>query len=216
MNSSETFKDNQNEKIPVDDYFDGIEHSSFQKRNSGFKLPKFIGMPLFITGAGVVILIIFISILFHKTDETTEVGEQEEMASRIRKIEDRLTDMEKFEQKLVELEKEGKKIGLLQSRLDHIEANMAARLDRLSAKSEPSVLTHSAESASTGDTQKTGSKTVGKYHQVVPGETLYSIGRKYNMSLQDLLRLNPSLSKNSGIQPGQKITVSASRSGKIQ
>jgi len=63
MTSKDSFKDNQTEKIPVDDYFDGIEHSSFQKRKIGFKFPKIMGMPLFIIGIGIIVLIILTSII---------------------------------------------------------------------------------------------------------------------------------------------------------
>jgi LysM repeat protein len=219
MNSRDSFKDNRNEKIPVDDYFDGIEHSSFQKGKTGFNLSKFIGMPLFITGAGVIILIILVSIIFNKPDEAIEVGEQEGIPARIKKLEDRIVELEKFEQKLAELEKQGAKLGLLQNRMDRLETNVASRLDRLpvnfestvdkKVKESKTIIKNSAERSSVGGKKKTGSKTMGKYHQVLSGETLYGIGQKYNLSLEELLRLNPSLSRRSSIHPGQQIRIAS-------
>ena len=42
-------------------------------------------------------------------------------------------------------------------------------------------------------------------HIVQPGETLFSIGRKYNTEISEIRRLNPGLTDN--IQPGQQIKV---------
>ena len=218
MISKDSFKDNQTEKIPVDDYFDGIEHLSFQKRKTNFKLPKIMGMPFFVIGTGIIVLIILTSIILNKTDENLNVSEQEGIEARIKKMEDRLVDMEKLEQKLSGLENQGKMLGLLQNRMDRLEADLASQLDRFSSKLESSidervkerktVLNDSAKRAPVDNKKKIGSKTVGKYHQVHSGETLFGIGRNYNVSLEELYRLNPSLRK-SGIYPGQKIRVSA-------
>jgi len=203
MISNDSFKDNQTEKIPVDDYFDGIEHSSFQKRKVGFNFPKIMGMPLFVIGAGVIILIILTSIILNKTGETLNVSEQEGIEARIMKMEDRLVDMEKLEQKLAGLESQGKKLGLLQNRMNRLEVNLASKLNRISSRLESSIDKRLKER------KKIVSKTVGKHHKVHSGETLYGIGLNYNLSLEELYRLNPALSRNSSIHPGQKIKISA-------
>ncbi len=45
-----------------------------------------------------------------------------------------------------------------------------------------------------------------QYHNVVRGDTLYSISRKYGLSVDEILRLN-NLNENHPIQPGQKLMV---------
>ncbi len=218
MNSNDSFKDNQTEKMPVDDYFDGIEHSAFQTRKTGFDLLKMMGTPLFIIGAGIIVIVVLAGIMLNKTGDTMNIGGQEGTEIRIKKMEDRLTDMEKFEQKLAELENQLKKLDLLQNHMDRIEANLASQLNQFSSKFEAAMdksakerktpLKADAKKAPVDNKQKTGSKTVGKYHQVRSGETLYGIGRDYNVSTEELYRLNPSLSRKSGIYPGQKIRIS--------
>ena len=47
-----------------------------------------------------------------------------------------------------------------------------------------------------------------QYHNVVRGDTLYSISRKYGLSVEEIRRLN-NLNKNQPIQPGQKLMVTA-------
>lgn len=45
-----------------------------------------------------------------------------------------------------------------------------------------------------------------EYHNVVRGDTLYSISKKYGLSVEEIRRLN-NLNKNQSIQPGQKLMV---------
>ncbi len=51
------------------------------------------------------------------------------------------------------------------------------------------------------------SSAQSKTHTVKQGETLYSIAHSYSLSLSDLLKSNPALSGNTGIQIGQKIFI---------
>lgn len=44
-------------------------------------------------------------------------------------------------------------------------------------------------------------------HTVQQGETVYAIGRKYNVSPNEILRLNPSLGAGDNIRPGQILTI---------
>lgn len=47
-------------------------------------------------------------------------------------------------------------------------------------------------------------------HMVKPGETLYSIAHSYSLSLSDLLKANPALKGNTGIQIGQRLSIPTS------
>lgn len=51
-----------------------------------------------------------------------------------------------------------------------------------------------------------------KTHVVKPGESLYSIARMYNVSVNDLKRMNASLAASTNIKAGQKIIVSTTES----
>ncbi len=46
------------------------------------------------------------------------------------------------------------------------------------------------------------------YHEVKYKETIYSISRKYQISVKDIYRLNPKLKKRSSIKTGQKLRIS--------
>ena len=49
-------------------------------------------------------------------------------------------------------------------------------------------------------------KPVEQYYSVRSGDTLYSIGRRYRMSINELYKLNPSI-KGKDIYPGQKLRI---------
>ena len=54
--------------------------------------------------------------------------------------------------------------------------------------------------------KQTVSQEEKHYHKVVRGDTLYSIARKYGLSVEKIRRIN-NLSDNKTIQPGQKLLV---------
>ena len=54
--------------------------------------------------------------------------------------------------------------------------------------------------------KRTISQEEKQYHKVHSGDTLYSISRKYGLSVEKIRRLN-NLSDNKPIQPGQKLIV---------
>ena len=54
--------------------------------------------------------------------------------------------------------------------------------------------------------KQTVSQEEKQYHKVRRGDTLYSISRKYGLSVDEIRRLN-NLNDNKPIQPGQKLIV---------
>ena len=58
--------------------------------------------------------------------------------------------------------------------------------------------------------KQTVSQEKKQYHKVVRGDTLYSISRKYSLSVEEVCRLN-NLKQNQSIQPGQKLMVTTDR-----
>jgi membrane-bound lytic murein transglycosylase D len=55
------------------------------------------------------------------------------------------------------------------------------------------------------ESRESGPATV-RYHKVAPKETFYSISKKYDITIEELLRLNQ-LKKNDVLKPGQKLIV---------
>jgi hypothetical protein len=50
-------------------------------------------------------------------------------------------------------------------------------------------------------------KKLAKYHEVKQKETIYSISRKYNITIKEIYKLNPYLKKEKNIKKGQKLRI---------
>jgi LysM repeat protein len=55
-------------------------------------------------------------------------------------------------------------------------------------------------------TQKTADQPSQKHHTIVKGDTLYSIAKKYGLSVEEIRRLN-NLSPTQPIKAGQKLII---------
>ena len=111
-------------------------------------------------------------------------------------------------------------LGLINGRLEQLE-NKIAQLEAQSTETKESVTTLGSyvktleeriETLLTQEIEKAPlpkqatSQEKKQYHNVVRGDTLYSISRKYGLSVEEIRRLN-NLNKNQPIQPGQKLMV---------
>jgi len=225
---------------PVEEYFNGLEHSSLKKSKIGLKFPGVTEIPLVIAGAGLLVLIVFLSIfiftIFVQKPEKVDVegkfdGKLRSVDARINQLEGRLSKMEVIVQQLLEMENRGEEIGPVVARINKLESEYSSQLDLMSQKLDHYIkqqeeerkklaalavkppekttqvsATKATQVSATKATQMPAKKSVKTYHHVQSGETLYSIGRKYKMSLDQLHGLNPSISGNA-IYTGQKIRV---------
>ena len=112
--------------------------------------------------------------------------------------------LDKLEETLAQLETQSEALKKSVSHLDSFvqvldekSASLTQRLYEITSKTGiPSSQTQSEFSAG----------IEGQYHTVVRGETLYSISKKYGLSVSDLLRLND-IKKDQPIKAGQKLLV---------
>ena len=110
-------------------------------------------------------------------------------------------------------------LGLINGRLEQLE-NKIAQLEAQSTETKESVTTLGSYVKTLEERVETLTQEIEKapvpkqatsqekkqYHNVVRGDTIYSISRKYGLSVEEIRRLN-NLNKNQPIQPGQKLMV---------
>ena len=143
-----------------------------------------------------IILILLLVLLFRGEDKTVK---EDLNALKVR--------MEQMEKKAAAFESAAKKVdtldaqirGLQQSvsKVEGAQRSLADRMDKLAQKAEK-------PSAAQVTGKKPGAQA--KVHEVRPGETIFSIAKKYNLSSDQLLKLN-NMTKKDTIQPGQKLVV---------
>jgi len=209
---------------PVEEYFNGLEHSSLKKSKFGLKFPGVTEIPLVIAGAGLLVLIVFLSIfiftIFVQKPEKVDIegkfdGKLRSVDARINQLEGRLSKMEVIAQQLLKMENRDEEIGPVVARINSLESDFTSQLNLISQKLDHYIKQQEEDKKKQAalavkppekTAQVTVKKSVKTYHHVQLGDTLYSIGRKYKMSLDQLHGLNPSISGNS-IYTGQKIRI---------
>jgi LysM repeat protein len=94
---------------------------------------------------------------------------------------------------------EGQIKGLQQSvlKVEGAQRSLAERIDRMAQRAEKPSAPQAAQKKPAAQ---------AKVHEVRPGETIFSIAKKYNISPDQLLKLN-NMTKKDTIQAGQKLVV---------
>jgi len=120
---------------------------------------------------------------------------------RLDRMEERLDRLEASDPQLDSITE---KMGALQKAVDRLERDrpsMQQRIDRIARRVESfGAVSSPSQKPATGPSGGTRKHTVQK------GETLFSIARRYALSLDDLCRLN-GIGRDEVIQPGQTLVV---------
>ena len=133
-----------------------------------------------------------------------------EIQKRLELVEKRMLKLEGVGERVLNLEKSVKDAGALSKRFERLEVSIAKRMDQVDkeliqvrkavdTKRAKKETTQSVQQKKTATTQTTD-------HVVKKGETLYSIGRRYGITVDRLRKINK-LDKNSAIYVGQKLAV---------
>ena len=141
---------------------------------------------------------LFLNIIFlcGGCGQTASKGEVDQLKGRLDQLEKQLTQLEsqssEIKESVTRLDSSGKT-------LEQQIVTLTENIDKLAQVSPPPAKTLPA-----------GAQVKKQYHQVMPGETLYSISKKYGLSVGDVRRLN-NLTQDQSIQPGQKLLIMPGR-----
>ena len=157
--------------------------------------------PYLFLGAGLVVLVAFV-VLFIPLSRTTGTSSQMRLLEgRLKNAEERIFALEGVEKRLAQVEQQiagiegsGKKVAQLEQRV----AELTRPTDKPAAPSPTK-----AQKAATSPQP---SPEV-RYHKVRAGETVYSIARRYGLTVDELMRLNK-LTPEAVLHPGDKLVVS--------
>ena len=163
---------------------------------------------IIIAASFTVIVICLISLSFYLLlqSEKSVRRSLNSLDSRLLKIEDRLTRIENADKSSSIIDEQRTRLELsLMDRMDSLET----LIDMKNRKNTADTLHSEAvtEPVETKEIKKEPAADTRKYHVVAPGETLYRISVKYNISVDELRRLN-NIGAQSVIQVGQRLQVS--------
>jgi LysM repeat protein/Tfp pilus assembly protein PilZ len=138
----------------------------------------------FLAGALAVVIIFLIAGFFLRTSNVDPVIKLRSLENRIKQLENRSSRIDWIEGRLDQIEEKNKQFTTF--------------IDTFRKLETPPKI-------STAQTSEKQAKTV--YHEVVAGETLYGISRRYGLTVDELLRLNK-LEPEATIYPAQRLLIS--------
>jgi LysM repeat protein len=208
-----------------DPYYEDDGYASFKDKGTK-KAAIFSGYPVSylywgIGIAGVVGIVLLVMLLFSNITEPTVQARIEALEQKIERLEQGLDKYDGADEKVTRIWEQAKSFETFKTRFDRSEASMSLRMDHLAMsldalqkksdetrkkvdRLEKRAAPPSAQ-VSTAPVKKTA--TV-KTHTVVAGDTLFSISRRYNLSVEKLRSINK-LPEKAVINVGQTLKVSS-------
>jgi LysM repeat protein len=166
----------------------------------------------FIIGSiGLVIIVILLVMVLAGPSDVVDRQQLQAMEDRIQQLEKRITTTGVMDEALGRIDNNEKELSLIMERVDRFEGTVTTQIDQIikelgklhqKAGSAPAAKVKTPQPA----VKSTPEKQI-KVHEVRPGETLYSISRRYGLTV-DQLRTYNNLSKDTAIRPGQKLKLS--------
>lgn len=168
-------------------------------------------------GAGLFILLILLVMLIPNSRKTETDRQIAALEAKFSQLEDRLFKLEGIDERLKEIVGLGSELEIFKGRLGRLEAletSMTSRMDRIAknmdALQKKSAVTQAKKASPVNSRKASTQRAKMRYHQVRTGDTLYSIGRRYGISVNELRRLN-NLGSGAVIHPGQKLKLGPAR-----
>jgi LysM repeat protein len=160
-------------------------------------------------GGVILLLIVLVALLFAGSDEV-DTERPSPIQTRLEQVEERLRSFEGMDQRIANLEKLEQGLRASIAKADAHVQSLAEQLDKIAQevkKLEDRPAPVAAEAESPPPVQATKPpESEARYHVVRSGDSLYSIGRKYGISVEELRRLN-NIPAKQAIYPGQKLMI---------
>jgi hypothetical protein len=196
------------ESLKVDEeqeaFDDESEYSSWKKdrrQDFGSNTSKRSLKPYLFLGAGLVVLVVLLVFFFPTSRSTQSANQLKMLEGRVKNIEDRLFALEGIEKRLAQGDERVSRVDGLEKKVAHLEQQIAD----LTKMTERAPAPKAQKTAKPDQAAQTAPEV--RYHQVRAGETLYSIARRYGLTVDELRKLNK-LNPDAVIHPSDKLVVS--------
>ncbi len=165
-----------------------------------------------IGGAGLVLIVVLLIFALAGTSDDVGSHQLQAIEERMQALEKRLATIGLLDQALVRIDNNEKELGLIMERVDRFEGTVTTQIDQIIKELGKLHQTAGSAPASSVKTKQPVAKSPpenqAKIHEVRAGETLYSISRRYDLTV-DQLRTYNNIGKDAAIRPGQKLRLSA-------
>ncbi len=154
------------------------------------------GKSLMVWGLVGIILILLIVLLFRGGDKAV-TEDLNARKARVEQMEKKASALEGAAKKIDALDGQIKGLQQSVSKVEGAQRSLSERIEKIAQKAE--------KPSAPQVTQKKPSAQA-KLHEVQPGETVFSVAKKYNLSAEQFLKLN-NMTKKDTLQAGQKVVV---------
>jgi LysM repeat protein len=184
------------------------------RRKTPSRPPKPSSIPKIILVIGI-LLVLILGAFFFRGSNSASKEDLNALKAKLDQMEKRLALLGMAENKITSLEDQFRGLQQSVSRFDAADKSLTEKVDKLTQQIEKPApppahaLSKSSVKPSSKKAEASPSKAAVAYHKVSPGETLYRIANRYNMTVDELRRLN-NLKPNQAIMPGQKLAIAPS------
>jgi LysM repeat protein len=206
------------ETEPREEFFDEEQYSPWADNKDKKKVSVLDKVPLLfilLIGAIIALVAALLMLILNGNGDTANSRKLAALENRLQQYEERLEKYEAIDEKVTRIWEQAKSFEKFKDRFDRSEASMSLRMDHLTMSLESlqkQVATADEKNPAPAVDKPSAAPTpekpaaVIKYHDVQPGDTLYSISKKYDLEVDELLDLNR-MKSGSVIVPGQKLIV---------
>ena len=169
-------------------------------------------LPYIIGGIGLVIIVILLVIVLARPSNVVNSEQLQALEERVQGLEKRLATIGLIDQALVRIDDNEKELSLIMERVDRFEGTVTTQIDQiikeLGKLHQKAGTAPAAKVKTPQPVAKSTPEKQARVHEVRAGETLYSISRRYDLTV-DQLRTYNNIGKDAAIRPGQKLKLSA-------
>lgn len=202
-------------------YYEDDGYTSI-KENKAKKNALISGIPLryVFWGLGIAVVIFLILEMGSILNGPADQARIDALETKIERLEQKLEKVDGVDEKVTRIWEQAKSFETFKTRFDRSEASMSLRMDHLAMSldalqkktNETMQQIDKLEKAAVSQQESPSpapvkTRAMAKTHTVAAGDTLYSIGRRYNLTLEELRSINK-LPKGAVIHVGQVLVVS--------
>jgi LysM repeat protein len=202
----ERYYDSSSERITTKEIQEDEAHSILNGKKQ-WRQPR---LTLAFAGVGLVVVVMIFVWFLEKPRSSSAAKRINLLESKFEQLEKTVAKINAIDEKLTTLEKQSQKFMLAVDRLDRFETTISLRMEQADKKLAALQKVPEAGGSKPDDVPQapavSRNDAGATYHTVSSGDTLYSISRRYGLTVEELRKSNQ-LREGATIYAGQKLII---------
>ena len=202
----ERYYDSSSEQITTEEIQEDEAHSVLNEKKQ-WRQPR---LTLAFVGVGLVVVAMIFVWFLEKPRSSSAAKRINMLESKIEQLEKTIAKINAIDEKLTTLENQSQKFMFAVDRLDRFETTISLRMEqvdkKLAAWQKVTEASGSRPDVAPQSPVVSRNDATATYHTVSTGDTLYSISRRYGLTVEELRKSNQ-LPEGATIYEGQKLII---------